>query len=163
MPRGAGLAAGLATFDDFKNGVGDGDGPSPRPNRQHSKATELKYHSVLPIEQPCSPTLCICNLAALTKEQVFNNDFWDRLSMHYWFQRWSIVAKLRFMAFLGIGCLLALATWQGYDTYQRGYAERQNATRNTVEVAHGILLWAHSLETSGKVSREAAQTMAKAP
>lgn len=81
--------------------------------------------------------------------------------MHYWFQRWSIVAKLRFMAFLGVGCLVALATWQGFESYQRGYEARQNATRNTVEVAHGILNWAHGLETSGQMSREAAQSLAK--
>jgi hypothetical protein len=40
--------------------------------------------------------------------------------MHYWFQRWSIVAKLRFLVLLGIGCLMALAVWQGVQTYQQG-------------------------------------------
>jgi methyl-accepting chemotaxis protein len=81
--------------------------------------------------------------------------------MHHWFQRWSIVAKLRFMAFLGIGCLVALTTWQGFETHQRGYEARQKATRHTVEVAHGIVAWAHGLETSGKLDRAAAQALAK--
>lgn len=81
--------------------------------------------------------------------------------MHYWFQRWSIVTKLRLMAFLGIGCLLALAAWQGFDTYQRGYEARQTATRNAVEVAHGLLVWAQGQEASGQMSRDAAQALAK--
>ncbi|MGM9427334.1 methyl-accepting chemotaxis protein [Hydrogenophaga sp. MI9] len=81
--------------------------------------------------------------------------------MHYWFQRWSIVAKLRFMALLGIGSLLAMAVWQGHDAYQRGYETRQRATRHTVEVAHGILVWAHGQETAGRMDRAAAQALAK--
>ena len=81
--------------------------------------------------------------------------------MHHWFQRWSIVAKLRFMVLLSIGSLSAMAVWQGFDAYERGYAARQQATRHTVEVAHGVLTWAHSLETSGKMDRAAAQAMAK--
>jgi len=81
--------------------------------------------------------------------------------MHYWFQRWSIVAKLRFMALLGIGSLLALAVWQGLDAHDRGYEARQNATRHTVEVAHGLLVWAHGLETSGQMDRAAAQQLAR--
>ncbi len=81
--------------------------------------------------------------------------------MHYWFQRWSIVAKLRFMALLGIGSLLALAVWQGFDAHDRGYEARQKATRQTVEVAHGLLVWAHGLETSGQMDRAAAQQLAR--
>ena len=81
--------------------------------------------------------------------------------MHYWFQRWSIVAKLRFLVSLGIGCLVALAAWQGVQTYQHGYAARQDATRRTVEVAHSVVAWAHGLETSGQLDRAAAQALAK--
>ena len=81
--------------------------------------------------------------------------------MHYWFQRWSIAAKLRFMALLCVGSLVALAAWQSVETYQRGYEAREAVTRNTVEVAHGIAAWAHGLETSGQVDRAAAQALAK--
>ncbi len=81
--------------------------------------------------------------------------------MHYWFQRWSIVTKLRFMALLGVGSLLALAVWQGFDAYERGYEARQRATRHTVEVAHSLLVWAHSQEASGRLDRAAAQQMAR--
>jgi methyl-accepting chemotaxis protein len=81
--------------------------------------------------------------------------------MHYWFQRWTIVAKLRFMAAAGIGCLMALALWQGFVTYERGYEARQSATRNTVEVAWGILAWAQGMEASGQLTREAAQSLAR--
>ena len=81
--------------------------------------------------------------------------------MHYWFQRWSIVAKLRFMALLGVGSLLVLAVWQGFDAQERGYEARQKATRHTVEVAHGLLVWAHGLETRGELDRAAAQKLAR--
>lgn len=39
--------------------------------------------------------------------------------------------------------------------------DRQNATRQHVEVAHSVLVWAQRQETSGKMSREQAQDYAK--
>ena len=81
--------------------------------------------------------------------------------MHYWFQRWSIAAKLRLMALIGVGSLVALAAWQSWDTYQRGYEARERLTRNTVEVAHGIAAWAHGLEVGGEMDRATAQALAK--
>jgi methyl-accepting chemotaxis protein len=80
--------------------------------------------------------------------------------MYRWFQHWSIVAKLRFLALLGVGSLLALAVWQGAVTYQRGLEAHKASTRQTVEVAHGVLEWAHGLETSGQMSRDKAQALA---
>ncbi len=38
---------------------------------------------------------------------------------------------------------------------------RMDATRQHVEVAHGVLVWAHGLEQSGQLSRAAAQDLAK--
>lgn len=81
--------------------------------------------------------------------------------MYIWLQRWTIVAKLRFLALLGMGFLLAFAVWQGYSTYQNGYEARQKDTRHAVEVAHGVLSWAHGLETSGQLSRNEAQGLAR--
>ncbi len=80
--------------------------------------------------------------------------------MHQWLQRWSIVTKLRLMAALGIGSLLLVSVWQGFDAYERGYEARQTATRHTVEVAHGILVWAQAMEASGQLDRPAAQKLA---
>ncbi len=81
--------------------------------------------------------------------------------MHIWLQRWTIVAKLRFLALLGMGFLIAFALWQGYSTYHHGYEARQKDTRHAVEVAHGVLAWAHSLETSGQLTRDQAQGLAR--
>jgi methyl-accepting chemotaxis protein len=79
----------------------------------------------------------------------------------YLFQRLTIVAKLRILALTGILFLMAMAVWQGFDAHQRGYEARQKATRNTVELAHGVVAWAQGMESSGKLSREAAQDLAK--
>ena len=38
---------------------------------------------------------------------------------------------------------------------------RMNATRQHVEVAHGIVVWAHAQEASGKLTREQAQKLAR--
>jgi len=74
---------------------------------------------------------------------------------------WSIAARLRLLAFFGVACLLCLAVWQGHDRYQQGHEARQTATRQVVEVAHGVLRWAHAMETSGQLDRAAAQAMAR--
>ncbi|MFN3738597.1 methyl-accepting chemotaxis protein [Hydrogenophaga sp.] len=73
----------------------------------------------------------------------------------------SMAARLRFLAFFGIACLLALAVWQAIDIYRSEYAARQQATRQAVEVAHGVLVWAHGQETSGRLDRPAAQALAR--
>lgn len=81
--------------------------------------------------------------------------------MKYLFQRLSIVLKLRLMVALGVGALIAVSSWQAYETYQRSYRAKEDATREAVELAHGILAWAYSLEQSGEVDRAKAQTLAK--
>jgi uncharacterized protein YoxC len=57
--------------------------------------------------------------------------------------------------------LLGLLAWQARDEYRRDLEGRQQALQQQVEVAHKLLQWAHGLETSGAVSREQAQGLAK--
>ena len=57
--------------------------------------------------------------------------------------------------------MLAAIGWLLLGQTQHAFADRQNATRQHVEVAHSVLVWAHGLETSGKASRSEAQDLAK--
>jgi methyl-accepting chemotaxis protein len=81
--------------------------------------------------------------------------------MKYLFQRLSIVMKLRLMVALGIGALISVSVWQAFDTYERAYKAKENATREAVDIAYGVLTWAHSLKKSGEVDRSTAQKLAK--
>ena len=58
--------------------------------------------------------------------------------------------------------MLAAIGWLLLGQTQHAFADRQNATRQHVEVAHSVLVWAHGLETSGKASRGEAQDLAGA-
>ncbi|MBA4254472.1 MAG: chemotaxis protein [Polaromonas sp.] len=57
--------------------------------------------------------------------------------------------------------MLAAVAWLLLGQTQQALQDRKNATRQHVEVAHSVLVWAHGLEASGKVSRDEAQDMAK--
>ena len=81
--------------------------------------------------------------------------------MRHAFGAGSMAARLRFLAFFGIACLLALAVWQAIDIYRSEYAAKQQSTRQAVEVAHGVMVWAHGEETSGRLDRPAAQALAR--
>lgn len=81
--------------------------------------------------------------------------------MKYLFQRLSIVLKLRLMVALGVGALIAVSSWQAFDTYERAYKAKEDATREAVDIAYGVIAWAHSLEKSGEVDRLTAQKIAK--
>jgi len=82
--------------------------------------------------------------------------------LHYWFQRWSIVAKLHLMAVLGVGGLMVMGGWQLYEGHQRGHAIRLDAASQRVEAALSVLTWAHGQEASGRMDRVTAQAMAQA-
>jgi len=57
--------------------------------------------------------------------------------------------------------MLSVVIWLLLGQDRSAFEDRQNSTRQHVEVAHGVLTWAHGLETSGKATREQAQQMAK--
>jgi len=55
---------------------------------------------------------------------------------------------------------LALLGWQLKTQADRSLQARMDATRQHVEVAHGILVWAQAQESGAKMSREQAQQLA---
>jgi len=73
--------------------------------------------------------------------------------------RFSAKAVILSLAFLVP--LLALLGWQLSTQYEQSMQARKDATRQHVEIAHGILVWAHGLETAGTLSREQAQQLAQ--
>ncbi len=57
--------------------------------------------------------------------------------------------------------LLALVGWLMVTVERDALADRQASVRQHVEVAHGVLAWAHARETAGELSREQAQALAR--
>ena len=72
--------------------------------------------------------------------------------------RFSAKAAIISLAF--VVPLLALVAWQLFDQSDRAMKARADATRQHVEIAHGILIQAHALESSGALSRDQAQLLA---
>ena len=56
--------------------------------------------------------------------------------------------------------LMGMLAWQEMDTYRGAVQARMDATRQHVEVAHGLVAWAHGEESAGRLGRAAAQQMA---
>ena len=57
--------------------------------------------------------------------------------------------------------MLAIVGWLLVDEYQNSMQERMDATRQHVEVAYGMLQYAHEEERAGRLNREEAQALAK--
>lgn len=57
--------------------------------------------------------------------------------------------------------MLSLIGWLLVNQTEQAMKERQDATREHVEVAHGVIAWAHGRESSGELTREQAQAVAK--
>ncbi len=77
------------------------------------------------------------------------------------FSRLSLGAKAALATSVLLLPLMALLLWQSWTQYSRDLASEQQAVKRHVEVAHKVLVWAHGLETSGAVSRDDAQRLAK--
>ncbi|HOA95184.1 MAG TPA: methyl-accepting chemotaxis protein [Quisquiliibacterium sp.] len=73
--------------------------------------------------------------------------------------RFSAKALILSLAFLLP--LLTLLGWQLAEQYDQSMQARKDATRQHVEVAHGILAWAHGMETAGTLTRDQAQQLAR--
>ncbi len=56
--------------------------------------------------------------------------------------------------------MLTLVGWLLHANYQQAMQSRMDATRQHVEIGHGVLAWAHAQETSGAMTREQAQALA---
>ena len=57
--------------------------------------------------------------------------------------------------------MLTLVGWLLKSELDSAMQSRMDATRQRVEIGHGILAWAHAQETSGKLPREQAQQLAR--
>ena len=73
----------------------------------------------------------------------------------------SLMTKLSLLTLVSILGLIAVSGYMAWDEYHQSRVERQELVRQTVETASGVLVWAHQLETSGKMTKEQAQIMAK--
>ena len=67
----------------------------------------------------------------------------------------ALVISLAFML-----PMLGLLGWTLQNNAERAQQARQNATRQHVEVVHGLLAWAHAQEAGGRLTREQAQQWA---
>ncbi|OYU45840.1 MAG: chemotaxis protein [Burkholderiales bacterium PBB4] len=57
--------------------------------------------------------------------------------------------------------MLALVAWLMWNHTDAAMGDRMRSTRQHVEIAHGIVVWAHGRQTSGELSEELAQRLAK--
>ena len=73
--------------------------------------------------------------------------------------RFSAKAVIISLAF--VVPLLGLIGWQLMHQADLSLQARQDSTRQHVEIAHGIVVWAHAQETSGRMDRAQAQQLAR--
>jgi len=78
-----------------------------------------------------------------------------RLFRNLRFASKALIISLAFMV-----PMVGLLAWLLTDETQLGRQDRMDATRQHVEVAHGVIAWAHAEETAGRLSREEAQQRA---
>jgi len=76
------------------------------------------------------------------------------------FRRLRFSAKALIISLAFVLPLLGVLGWEQVSAYRASVQSRLDATRQHVEVAHGLLAWAHAQETSGALSRELAQQLA---
>ena len=55
----------------------------------------------------------------------------------------------------------ALIAWQLDSHYEQAMQDRMDATRQHVEIAHGLLAWAHARQADGSATQEQAQQLAR--
>lgn len=72
------------------------------------------------------------------------------------FQAKALLISLTFLV-----PMLGLIAWMMISQTDEAMQSRMNATRQHVEVAHGVLAWAQGREASGELSREQSQAAAK--
>ncbi len=77
------------------------------------------------------------------------------------FRRLRFSAKATIISMAFVVPLLGLIGWQLMQQTELSLQARQDSTRQHVEIAHGIVVWAHSQETSGRMDRAQAQQLAR--
>ena len=76
-------------------------------------------------------------------------------------RRVSFKTKAVIIALAFLIPMLGLLVWLLTGQTDQAMQERMNATREHVEIAHGVVAWAYSREASGELPREEAQKLAK--
>ena len=72
-----------------------------------------------------------------------------------------LLSKLVLLTVVSVLGLITVAGYTMLDVRSHDRSGREAQIRVTVEAAAGVLVWAHQLETSGKLPREEAQALAK--
>jgi len=80
--------------------------------------------------------------------------------MMNWFRRFSVAGRLQALATFSVVSLLTVAWGLLWTTHQAKLEDRRTAVRQTVEVAHAVLQWAHSQQASGQLDEATAQKQA---
>jgi methyl-accepting chemotaxis protein len=77
------------------------------------------------------------------------------------FRRLRFSAKAAIISLAFVLPLLGLIGWQLMQQAELSLQARKDSTRQHVEIAHGIVVWAHAQEASGKMDRAQAQQLAR--
>ncbi|MCA0242655.1 MAG: methyl-accepting chemotaxis protein [Proteobacteria bacterium] len=77
------------------------------------------------------------------------------------FRRLSFAAKALIVSLVFVVPLLSMLAHTLWTVGEQAMQSRMDATRQHVEVAHGVLAWAHGLERDGKLTRAQAQALAR--
>ena len=75
--------------------------------------------------------------------------------------RLPLLSKLALLTLISMLGLITVAAYTMLDVRNHDRIAREALVRQTVETASGVLVFAHQLETSGKMSRDEAQSLAK--
>ena len=76
------------------------------------------------------------------------------------FRRLKFSAKALIISIAFTAPTLGVLVWQAFSEYQQLLDARTEATRQHVEVAHGVLVWAQRKEAAGQLSKNEAQQLA---
>jgi len=78
------------------------------------------------------------------------------------FRNFSVARRLHALAAFAVMALFTVAAGLVWWFHEATLEDRRTAVRQTVEVAHSVLQWAHAQQASGQLDEAAAQKMALA-
>ncbi len=77
------------------------------------------------------------------------------------FRSLRFAAKAAIISIVFVLPVAVLLGWQLKLQFDQSMQARMDATRQHVEIAHGLIAWAHAQETGGRMTREQAQQVAR--
>ena len=77
------------------------------------------------------------------------------------FRRLQFISKALIISLAFLVPTFALIGWQLDGHYAQATRDRMDATRQHVEIAHGMIAWAHAKEADGSATRDEAQQLAR--